>query len=156
MVLSGVVLLLVLAALVNTWRRASFPGVAYGGVSLSNRRLRWVWFIVLIGALGLGVGEDLIVTQTDAREDLPTLEGSPRLRTVSVTLPLPFYRYERERTYGDGVLIEEQVVEGLLIPWPLLYALFAFWILVVRWNPENRWAIRILQGRKGRFVDPVE
>jgi hypothetical protein len=67
-----------------------------------------------------------------------------------MTLPLPFYRYERERTYGDGELASEEILEGFLIPWPLLSGLIAYLLLVLRWNPENRWALRILRGRRWR------
>jgi hypothetical protein len=154
-VLSILASLFVAGTLISIWRRESFPPVAYGGVSLSNRRIRWVWFLVLSGGFILGVNEDPILTTTDSSGSSESSEGDPLIRGVSVTVPLPFYRFERERSYRDGVLLEESELEGFLIPWQLLSALFAYFVLVLRWNPENRWALRILQGRRWKRPDPA-
>lgn len=145
-VLSAVALLLVGLAIVNVWRRDSLPGVTYGSVSLSPRRLRWVWTGVLIGATVLGSAEDPFVQSTSQTED-PELQDGAGLGT-SLSVPSPFYRYERERRYQGDRLAEESEMEGILIPWQLLSALFAYLILVVRWDPTSRWAIRLLRGRK--------
>jgi hypothetical protein len=148
--LSALMLLVVLVAIVSVWRRRSFPSVGYGGVSLSYRRLRWLWVGILLGSTGLGIAEDPIASLTHTQEDPEVLEAASSLRNTGMTLPLPFYRYERERTYGDGELASEEILEGFLIPWPLLSGLIAYLLLVLRWNPENRWALRILRGRRWR------
>jgi len=77
-------------------------------------------------------------------------------RTVSLTLPLPFYRYARERVYGDGELVREQVLEGFILPWPLISALVAYLILALRWRTDGRWVRRILQGRKWQAEERAE
>jgi hypothetical protein len=149
-VLSGVIILVLVLSIVDIWRRQSFPELSYGGVSLSQKRLRVVWLLVLIGAFGVGINEGPIAISTRSMEDAEIAAASKSFKTVSVNLPLPFYRYERERVYGDGVLVEEDIAEGFLIPWALLWALLAYVVLVVRWNPESRMARRILRGRKWR------
>lgn len=146
-VLSAVALLLVALAIVNVWRRDSLPGVTYGSVSLSPRRLRWVWTGVLIGATLLGSAEDPFVQSASHTEDPELSQDGPGLGT-SLSVPSPFYRYERERRYQGDRIAEESETEGILIPWQLLSALFAYLILVVRWDPTSRWAIRLLRGRK--------
>jgi hypothetical protein len=89
-------------------------------------------------------------------EDPVTDGGQPRtgpLVTRQVQLPLPFYRYERVRQYRGEHLVEEEVLEGALIPWALISALLAYLVLVIRWNPESRWALRALHGRRRRGGD---
>jgi len=129
--------------------------VSYGGITLGQTRLRWVWFLLLIGALGIGVAEDPILNESGTGEADPALlEGDPPTRTVYVTVPLPFYRYDRQRTYVEGRLAAESITRGVLIPWTLLSALLAYLVLVVRWNRENRWAKRILHGRRWPKKEP--
>ena len=154
-VLSALALLVVLAAVVNVWRRRSFPGLAYGGIVLASRRIRWIWFLVLTGALGFGVNEDPILVSTRSMNDPEAADSAAVLKRVNLSVPLPFYSYRRERTFGDGVLVAEDVTEGFLVPWPLVSALFAYLVLVLVWNPNNPWARRILQGRRWRSdADP--
>lgn len=148
-ILSVVALLLVLVAVIDVWRRGAFPEISYGGITLSQGRLRWVWFLVLIGALIISTAEDPVVVQTMDQDHPELLEGAST-RQVTVTMPLPFYRYERDRIYADDVLASEHVVRGFQIPGSLLSALLAYLLLVVRWDPENRWALRILHGRRHR------
>ena len=150
-VLSVITLILVVAAIWNVFRWKSFPGVAYGGVSLSPRRLRWVWFTALLAAFGFGINEDPVhELPTTLWEDPEAAAAATASRTVTVYLPLPFYSYDREKVYGDGELVRDHLVEGFVLPWPLISALVAYLVLVVRWKPENRWARRILQGRNWR------
>ena len=110
--LAAAMLILVLLAIVNVWRRGSFPDVTYGGVTLSRSRLRFVWFGILIGGMVTGAARDPVAN---------------RINTVE---------------------------ESVSIPWELFSALLAYVLLVVRWNPENRWALRILRGRR-RLWDRV-
>lgn len=147
-VLSGLASLLALGAVISVWRRASFPSVAYGGVSLSNRRIRWVWFLVILGGFTLGVGEDPVVTRTHSPDNPNSPSPEQMTRAVTVSIPLPFYWYERVRYYEAGALVGESVAEGFLIPWQLLSALFAYLVLVLLWNPDSPWALRILRGRR--------
>lgn len=164
-VLSVISVALLLAAWFDVWRRPSFPDASYGGLSLSRKRIRWVWFLVLLGAFLVGIDEDPIAVSTYSMEDpdahataageLVAPEGgaeagSPDVttKTVGLSLPTPFYRYERQRIYLNDVLASEEVVEGVLIPWALLWSLLAYWVLVVRWNPERGLARRILWGRR--------
>ena len=149
-VLSVVAVFLVVAAIWSAWRREAFPELSYGGVSLSQRRLRWVWVLVLMGAFGFGINEDPIALSTQSWDDAEAAAAAEASRTVTTTLPTPFYRYERERIFGDGELVGDQLLEGFVLPWPLISALVAYLFLVLRWKPENRWARRILQGRKWR------
>ena len=155
-VLSFITLVLVVAAIWNVWRRKSFPGVAYGGVSLSPRRLRWVWFTALLAAFGFGINEDPVTVSTSLWEDPEAAAAVTASRTVTVNLPLPFYSYDREKVYGDGELVRDYLVEGFVLPWPLISALVAYLVLVVRWKPENRWARHILQGRKWQVEENSE
>jgi hypothetical protein len=62
----------------------------------------------------------------------------------------PLYRYDRQRVYGDGVLVEEEIAEGFLIHWSLIWGLMAYFVLVVRWDPEGKRARRILRGKRWR------
>jgi len=89
--LSALMLVVLVIALIDVWRRRAMPLISYGGLELSASRMRQ-------------------------------------------------YRGEH--------LVEEEVVEGALIPWALISALFAYLVLVVRWNPESRWALRALHGRR--------
>jgi hypothetical protein len=149
-ILSVVALLLVLVAVIDVWRRGAFPEISYGGITLSQKRLRWVWFLVLIGALIISTAEDPVVVQTTDQDHPELLEAAAATRQVTVTMPLPFYHYQRDRIYADDVLVSEHLSQGFQIPGSLLSALLAYLLLVVRWNPENRWALRILHGRRHR------
>lgn len=157
-VLSVVAVVLTLAALWSVWRRDSFPGVSYGRIYLSQKRLRWVWILVLVGAFGFGVNEDPIAVNTPPGEEVEAAEGVEAgipTRIVSTTLPLPFYRYEREKAFEDGELVRDHIVEGFVLPWPLISALVAYFVLVVRWDPDRPLARRILQGRKWRMEEEM-
>jgi hypothetical protein len=66
--LAAAMLTLVLVAIFNVWRRDSFPDVTYGGVTLSNSRLRWVWFGILVGAMVAGAAQDPVANRTLPRE----------------------------------------------------------------------------------------
>jgi hypothetical protein len=147
-VLSGFTVLFFLLAIWNVWRRREFPAVSYGGISLSQKRLRWVWFLILVGAFGFGVNEDPVAVATQTLEDEEAQAAASSFRTVSVSLPFPFYRFDRDRVYGDGELVSEVVQEGFVIPGPLLSALLAYLILVIRWDSSSRLARRILKGRR--------
>jgi hypothetical protein len=151
-ILSGAGLLAVFALFANLWRRSEVPAFSYGTVTLSQRRLKWVWFIFVLGALGIGSNRDPVVWTTDDVAD-PVLAASSDSRTTrSLTLPLPFYRYESERRLVNGAVAEEHVLEGVVLPWPFLWALLSYYVLVVRWNPNSRWARRILEGRRATAV----
>jgi len=139
-----------LLALFNLWRREKFPLVSYGGITLSTRRMRWVWALVLVGAFGFAVNEDPVATRSFSSEGIEIAKAANPSRMVSVDLPLPFYRFERARYSTDGERVGEEGAEHVSIPWPLLSALFAYWVLVRRWNPGNPFARRLLQGRKWR------
>jgi hypothetical protein len=147
-VLSALTLAVWLMSIWSVWRRKVFPEVSYGGLTLSSKRLRWIWFLVLVGAFGFGVAEDPVAVSTRSEEDAEATAAATSFRTVSVNLPFPFYRFDRQRTYGDGELVSEEIQEGFVIPGPLLSALMAYLILVVRWDSSSRFARRILQGRK--------
>ena len=151
-VLSALALAVLVVALIDVRRRGEMPTISYGGLELSASRMRWVWFGILVGSLGVAAGGDLIAMRSSSFEDPVTDDGLPRVGTIvirRVQLPMPFYRYERVRQYRDGHLVEEEEVEGALFPWALLSALFAYLVLVIRWNPESRWALRVLHGRRG-------
>jgi len=150
-ILSAITLVVVLVALTNVWRRPALPAITYGEIELSQRRMRWVWTGFLLGALALGTAEDPLARQTATMEDAEALEAAGATRQTGLSLPFPFYRYERVRRYADGGLAAEDVTQSVLIPWSLLSALLAYVILVIRWNPANKWALRILQGRKRRW-----
>ena len=154
--LSALALVVLVVAVIDVRRRRNMPVISYGGLELSASRMRWVWFGLLVGSLGVAAAGDLLAMRSHSFEDPVTEDGQPRtgsLVTRQVQLPLPFYRYERVRQYRGGHLVEEEVVEGALIPWALISALFAYLVLVVRWNPESRWALRALHGRKRRRDD---
>jgi hypothetical protein len=146
--LSALTIVVLLLAIWNVWRRKDFPSVAYGGISLSQKRLRWVWFLILVGAFGFGINEDPMAVATRTLEDEEAQAAATSFRTVTISLPFPFYRFDRERVYGDGELVNEEIQEGFVIPGPLLSALLAYLVLVVRWNSSSRLARRILKGRR--------
>jgi hypothetical protein len=152
--LSALALVVLVVALIDVRRRRDMPVISYGGLELSASRMRWLWFGLLVGSLGVAAAGDLLAMRSHSFEDPLTEDGHPRTGAVvirKVQLPLPFYRYERVRQYRDGHLVEEEVVEGALVPWALISALFAYLVLVVRWNPDSRWASRALHGwRRGR------
>ena len=153
--LSVFCLLAFLWVLWRLWRTESFPVVSYGGVSMPHRRVRWLWFVVMTGALGLGVVQDPFMTSTITAEETEEVEGSDIVST-GFLVPLPFYRYERDKQYIGGVLVFDQRTTSLLIPWPLLVAFLAYFLLVLRWDPESRWVRRFLLGRKaGRNTPPA-
>lgn len=149
LVLSALCLLAFLWVLWQLWRNRDFPEVSYGGVSIPYRRVRWLWFVVMTGALGLGVMQDPFLTSTTTAEETEEVEGTATVAS-NVLIPLPFYRYEREKLSKGGVLVFEQRTTSLLIPWPLLVAFLAYFLLVRRWNPDSRWVRRFLLGRKGQ------
>ena len=148
-ILSAVGLMALVGALVNLWRRSEVPVFSYGTVTLSQRRLKAVWLAFLVGAFALGSSKDPVVTATEDRVDptSPRAE-SGRIVTRSLTVPLPFYRYERTRRMSNEAVVEEHVLEGLVLPWSFLWALLAYYVLVARWNPDSQWARRVLEGRK--------
>jgi len=149
--LSAVALLAVGVTLWHLWRRASVPEVAYGGVTLAPRRLRWLWTAWLVGATLLGSANDpLIMSTLDTDDPEAQAAASPadEIRRTSTSLPLPFYRYERENVTVGGVPVSSQELRGFVVPTPLLWAFLAYFFLVVRFNPDSRWTRRILHGRK--------
>jgi hypothetical protein len=146
--LSALTVLVFLWVLWRLWRTRDFPVVSYGGLSIPDRRVRWLWFIVMTGAFGLGVMQDPILTSNITAEETEEVEGTPVVST-SFLVPLPFYRYEREKEFRGGALVFDQRTTSLLIPWPLPGAFLAYFLLVVRWNPDSRWVRRFLFGRKG-------
>jgi hypothetical protein len=153
LVLSALTLFLLGWMLINCWRRESLPEVRYGGLSLPQKRLRWIWVLVLLGALGFGVAEDPIfyTTPTSPEEVFPTPEavtsGAETVRW-SLFAPLPFVRYERQVDRRAGVIVRDDRRWSFLVPMPLLAAMFAYLALVVFWHPERRSARRILLGRR--------
>ena len=154
--LSALMLIVLVIALIDVRRRRTMPVISYGGLELSASRMRWIWFGLLVGSLGVAAAGDPLAMRSHSYEDPVTDDGQARtgpLVTRQVQLPLPFYRYERVRQYRGEHLVEEEVVEGALIPWALISALFAYLVLVVRWNPESRWALRALHGRRRRGED---
>lgn len=148
-VLSGAVLFALLAALVSLWRRPSVPPFSYGGVTLSRRRLKGLWVAFLFGALVVSSNNDPVLRRTQNREgpQLASADAHARFIETTMNVPLPFYHYERAARSARGTMIEEHIVESVALPWALLWALLAYYVLVVRWNPDSRWAKRILQGR---------
>jgi len=156
-VLSAIALAVVLLIIVNIWRRPSFPAVSYGSIRLSHGRMRWLWFTFILGSLALGSAADPAARLENTSEDAELLAAAESTRHTGFTMPFPFYRYERQLVYADGVLAVDNTYEGFLIPWGLLSAFLAYLVLVIRWNPENRLALRILRGRqrrRGRRSDP--
>jgi hypothetical protein len=146
--LSAASLLALLLALVNLRRRATVPGVSYGSLALTPGRLKALWLAFLVGSAIEGSGNDPLFVRTDDTEGAAVEASAGPLRRTSLSMPLPFYRYERERLERDGVLVEEHVLEGVVLPWSFITALLGYYLLVVRWNPESRWARRILEGKK--------
>lgn len=147
--LSAIGLVALAAALLNLWRRPTVPSFSYGTLTLSQRRLKAVWVAFLLGAFAIGSNNEPVLRYTDDTEGPAVVEPGP-VNTYSITIPLPFYRYERSSRSQGGALIEEHVLEGLVVPWSFLWALLAYFVLVVRWNPESRLARRLLEGRKRR------
>jgi len=150
--LSVVALLVVAITVWNVWRRESLPEVAYGGVSLTPRRVRWLWTAALLGATLIGSARDpMIFTSIDMND--PDAEAAAQVdadtRSTSRSVPLPFYRYEREDVTRGGLPISSHEMRGFVLPTPLLWTLLAYVFLVIRFNPDGRWTRRILHGRKG-------
>ena len=150
-ILSGLAVAGVIAVIVNCWRRDAFPGITYGPIELTHGRLRWLWILFILGGFALGSAEDPVVQASTTMQDEELLESAVNRRQTSLDLPLPFYRFERRRVYVNDELAEESTTEYVLIPWALLGAFVAYIALVVRWNPENRLALRILRGRRRRW-----
>jgi len=148
-ILSGAAILVLAAALIDLWRRTEVPSFSYGAMALSQKRLKALWVAFLVGALAVGSNNDPVLVRTDDTED-PALSQALQGRTTrsSLSLPLPFYHYEREREVVNGAVATEHVSEGVVLPWSFMWALLAYYVLVVRWNPESRWARRVLEGRK--------
>lgn len=146
-VLSGAALLSLAAALIDLWRRTEVPSFSYGAMLLSQKRLKALWVAFLVGALAVGSNNDPVLVMTDDTEDpaLSRASEGPTFRS-SLSLPFPFYRYEREREVVNGAVAAEHVREGVVLPWSFMWSLLAYYVLVVRWNPESRWARRVLQG----------
>jgi len=158
--LSVVAFLVVAGTLWNLWRRDALPEVAYGGVSLTPRRVRWLWTAALLGSTVLGAANDPIVRSTSDMTD-PDAEAAAaptdQRRTVGRTVPLPFYRYEREDVTLGGVPVSSHELRGFVLPTHLLWTLLAYVFLVVRFNPDGRWTRRILHGRRATraAADPL-
>ena len=122
-------------------------------------RMRWVWTGALVGAFLSSALDDPIATQSDVSEDPERVAAAALTRSTSLTFPLPFFQYDRARTWvedtpgADLEIAEETVVRGITFPRGLFAALFAYAVLVIWWNPESRWARRILYGKKRRFLN---
>ncbi len=149
--LSVVLSAVLLVAVFDIWRRRAYPEVSYGGITLGTKRLRWLWFASIVGAFVSASQESPLALRTNHATEEPAVvaELSGPVRTTSLDVPFLFYSYYRTRLSQEGVMIEESIQEGFLLPWQVLTSLFAYLIMVVRWNPENRWAMRILHGRRG-------
>jgi len=151
--LSGIAYLVVAGTLWNLWRRSSLPEVAYGGVSLTPRRVRWLWTGALVGATLLGSANDPMVrSSVDLSDPEAEAAASPTAQTrrQSTSVPLPFYRYEKEEVSRGGMTLTTHELRGFVLPGELLWTLLAYLFLVVRFNPDGRWTRRLLHGRKGR------
>ena len=159
-ILSGIALFVLLAVFVDLWRRPSVPPFSYGGVTLSQGRLKGLWFAFLVGALVVASNNDPIVRRTSDREGPETTSAEVKATPMEtdLTVPLPFYHYERTARSVDGTVVEEHVAEGAALPWSFLWGLLAYYVLVVRWNPDSRWTKRILEGRRAakRSKEPTE
>jgi hypothetical protein len=149
-VLSAAALLALVAALVNLWRRPSVPPFSYGAVSLSQRRLKGLWSAFLLGALVVASNNDPVLRNTrDTDEPVPaSTDAHAKSIYSSLNMPLPFYHYKSTARRVSGTVVEEHIEEGVALPWSFLWALLAYYVLVVRWNPDSRWAKRVLEGRK--------
>lgn len=152
--LSGVAYLVVASTLWNLWRREALPDVAYGGVSLTPRRVRWLWTAAILGATVLGSANDPVVRTSVDMND-PDAQGSVSptadRREGSITVPLPFYRYEKVETSRGGVVMTTHELRGFVVPFELIWTLLAYLFLVVRFNPDSWWTRRFLHGRKRRW-----
>lgn len=148
-ILSAFALLVLVILCIDVLRRDP-PEVSYGGLTLGTSRLRWLWLSFLVGSTFLSATGDPEAVR-ESRFELPPSErprsDQPRIgRTIDV--PLPFYSFERSWATVDGTLVEDVVREGVIVPLEMLGAFLVYLILVVRWDPENRWALRILRGRR--------
>lgn len=149
--LSVTVLFVVAGVLWNLWRRETLPEVGYGGVALTPHRVRWLWTAALLGATAVGSARNPMVSNTTTTEDPEARAAAApgdATRTTSRSVPLPFYRYEREDVSLGGVPVSSREMRGFVLPTPLLWALLAYLFLVVRFNPDGRWTRRILHGRR--------
>ena len=139
---------MLIGVVINVWRREFIPEVSYGELPLASNRMRWLWMTFLVGSTLAAASGDPVVISTYSFED-PDIEaslppGAERTQS-SLDLPLPFYRYTRQRVTSDGNILEETVTQGIPFSWGMMTAFLAYFVLVVRWNPENRWAFRILR-----------
>ena len=154
--LSAVTMIVLGWMILNCWRRGSLPAVSYGGMTIPEKRLRWIWMLFLVGAFGFGVAEDAIpLTSLSQDSDGPAVEEPaealpPGTETVSWSLfaPLPFIRYEHETERRGETIVRDYRLWSFLIPTPLLAAMFAYLVLVVFWHPERRSARRLLLGKR--------
>ena len=55
-ILSGVSLLVLGVAFISLWRRETLPEVSYGGLALATRRMKWLWFTLLLGSMAMAAG----------------------------------------------------------------------------------------------------
>jgi hypothetical protein len=148
--LSALFVVVLIVAVVDVWRRNDVPTVTYGGITLATSRLRWLWVGALVGGVAAAADTDPLVleTRTFGHPD-PAVVAERATQTTGIDVPVMFYRYQRTAVSRAGTLLHEEVREGVMLPWQFLSVLLAYVLLVVRWNPTNRWAMRILHGRRG-------
>jgi hypothetical protein len=89
-----------IGVVINVWRREFIPEVSYGELPLASNRMRWLWTTFLVGSTLAAASGDPVVISTYSFED-PDIEaslppGAERPQS-SLDLPLPFYRYTRQR-----------------------------------------------------------
>lgn len=156
--LSVVAYLVVVATVWNVWRRDAMPEVAYGGVAITQRRVRILWTAALVGATVVGSANDPVVVSSTDMQDPDAQAAAAHTgssRSTSVSVPLPFYRYEKNETSVEGVVLTSHELRGFVLPTPLLWTLLAYLFLVIRFNPDSRWTRRFLHGtRRDRERDP--
>jgi hypothetical protein len=156
-ILAGLSLVVVFGTLIHLWRRPSLPAISYGGIELSIGRMRWLWTGTLVGAVLSSALDDPIAVQSDITEDPERVAAAALTRSTNLSVPLPFFHYSRDRTWVEDIrgaeleLAEETVTRGLTFPRGLFAALITYGVLVLWWDPESRWARRILHGKKRRF-----
>ncbi len=156
-ILSGLSVLVLIGTLIYLWRRPALPAISYGGIELSMGRMRWLWTGALIGAFLSSALDDPIAVKSDVMEDPERVSAAVLTRSSSLSMPFPFFQYSRERTWvadtpgAELALAEETVTRAITFPRGLFAAFVTFGVLVIWWNPESRWARRILHGKKRRF-----
>lgn len=97
--LSVLIMAFLLAAILDVWRRPDLPGVTYGGITLSPRRMRWFWVLFLGGALGFSVNEDPVATRPIEFGDLEP--GEPARPSAPPRAPME----EETRSGPDDLTI---------------------------------------------------